>query len=348
MSDAVNRSFIRHGMAKWGLFMGLLFVFWFGGWFVFANFADRKVAESLVRIEDRGINVVCDNRTMRGFPFRIGVHCDRVNVASKRDTFRIEAGAVRTAAQLYAPGEFVAEIDGPLRSWPGGVETTATWKQMRLFADAHLTGGFDLISLNFAEIEVLSQQIEAAVGTGALHLRPSPENPDTGRASFQAMDIAGDFTGVSSVLQNGLQVPPADLGFDFTLEDGYRDIVLARRPLRQIVADGGNLVIRSAVLAVPNGGLLGFSGPVELHDDGTISGKIRIGIAEPKAVLAWAGVVDSKLTQLATGVGQAVAGMGKETNFGPQKMRSISVKIERGSVRLGFIEIARIAPLVLN
>ena len=59
-------------MGKFGLLILVLFALWFGGWYAFANYADGKIAEAIDNTSQRGINIDCTNRAMRGFPFRIG------------------------------------------------------------------------------------------------------------------------------------------------------------------------------------------------------------------------------------------------------------------------------------
>ena len=72
----MNRSLFSHPMAKWGLFMVFLFAVWFGGWFAFARFADNKIGEQVAAISQKGVIIDCQNRDIKGFPFRIGVHCE--------------------------------------------------------------------------------------------------------------------------------------------------------------------------------------------------------------------------------------------------------------------------------
>lgn len=343
-----SKSLFSHGMAKWGLFMGLLFVVWFGGWFVFASWADGKVGETIVRLKDRGSEIDCQNRDMRGFPFRIGVHCEQLRVFDRRGDLVVESGALRTAAQLYAPGKMVAELDGPFTAYPRGIETKAIWTQMRAFVDGNFSGGFDLASLNFAGLDATIGRARTQISQGAVHARPTPEDAAKNRLAQSGLDLAINLTDAKTTAPNGLAIPSATLRLDAVLENGYRNLVLGRMPLRSLVSQGFEVEFRNVDLTTGDGGRLALSGPLQLHEDGTVSGDVAIGVDNPKAVGAWAGKINPRLTRYVASIGQAVAGMGRPAKFGGTDLRAITVKIRRGEIKLGFIKLGEIPPLVLN
>lgn len=344
MSKHANRSFFAHPMGKFGLLIVVLFGLWFGGWYAFASFADGKIGEALNGVADRGVNVECTNRAIRGFPFRIGVHCDALNVAHKRDIYRMETGAIRTAAQLYAPGELIAEVDGPFKTWPNGRELLADWSSMRMFLDANLSGGFEIASLNFADLTSSIGAAALKVAKGAVHFRPTPQG-ESEQGSPKSLDGALNLDNFSAELPR-LMVPDASLEVDGTLLEGYQDLIVHRRPFRQVMRDGAEFEIRNLALVMPDGGRLAFSGPLEIDADGLVSGKINVGVNKPESVASWAGKINFRLEQQVGMIAQAVAGMGKAANFGGQELRSITLTIKRGQVSLGFIQLPdRIPPL---
>ena len=337
----MTRSFFSHGMAKWGLFMVLLFVVWFAGWFVFARYADGIVKEQMELSSQRGISIECDNQAMRGFPFRIGLHCDDLNVVHNRDVFRFELGALRTAAQLYAPGELIAEIDGPFRTWQGSQEISAKWKLMRLFLDAKLSGGFELASLNFTELKADLINSNIGVESGSVHFRPSPvaESQQPG-----SLDGALDLNKLSLSIP-GLDMPQANVYIDATLEGGYADLVEKQMLLRNVVRDGARFDVRSVMLSALDGGRLAISGPIEIDAKGYVNGNVRIGIAEPKKLGAWIAKIDPKIEQMVTGLASAISAAGQPAMIAGQEFRSIDVSIKRGKIKLGFIHLGKIPPL---
>lgn len=348
MAHHSQRSFFAHPMGKWGLFMLFLFALWFAGWYAFANYVDEKIGEALVESHEKGINVDCDNRQMRGFPFRIGVHCDAVNISHKRDVFKLELGALRTAAQLYAPGELVAEIEGPFRTWPNGRELAADWSALRLFLDVRLTGGFDLASLTFSDFTTSFDKIALKVKNGAVHFRPTPQPEAAEETPPLSLDGAITLASLSAALPD-ISIPEASLDADATLVDGYQDLVVLGLPFRSVLQDGAKLEMRNLSLSLPDGGRLAFAGPLSVDAQGLLSGEIDVGVAKPESVAKWAGEINPQLAQQVGMITQAVAGMGKSNSFGGAELRSITLTIDKGVVRLGFIQFPEpIPPLFRN
>ena len=328
----MDRSLFSHPMAKWGLFMGFLFALWFGGWFAFARFADNKIAEQIAAVSQKGVIIECQNRDITGFPFRIGVYCEDLNISHKRDVFRFEFGELTTAAQLYAPGKLVAELAGPFKTWRGTQEITAKWDLMRLFLDANLTGGFELASLNLDAFagQVANSSIDFKKGT--LHFRPTPKAEDAADIDPISMDGALSL-GNLSLSNPKLEIPPASLSVDASLVDGYTDLITKGQKFASVVRDGADIEVRSLLLSLPEGGKLAFSGPLNIDENGLVSGKVKIGIADPKALGEWASKVNPQLQQAVAGIGQAVAGMGKADTIGGQELRTIVVTLNKGGCK---------------
>jgi len=347
MKNVTNRSFIAHPMGKWGLFLLALFALWFGGWFAFASYADGKLSQFIEGIHKNGTTVDCTNRDMRGFPFRIGIHCDTLLVDRPSDLFSIELGAVQTTAQLYAPGEMIAEVSGPLKSLSNGVELAGNWSAMRLFLDARLTNGFDLASLTFSDVSLALGEIALKVADGALHIRPTPPN-ELNTTELTSLDGAVRLTTLAAILPE-LTVPDATVEADATLLDGYQDLIVDQRPIQSVLRDGAALNIRNLALTLPNGGRLAISGLVEMDPTGLLSGTITIGVNDPNAVSQWAGQIDPGLAQSISLVAQAIAGMGKSTRIGNADMKAIVLDIDKGYVSLGFLKLPdQIPPLPIN
>lgn len=348
MTNSTEKSFWRHGMAKWGLFMGFLFAIWFGGWYAAANWADGKLEQIIADVGGRGINIGCSNREIKGFPFRIGVHCDDVEVAHQRDIFKVSTGALRTAAQLYAPGELIAELDGPLVTFPGGVKTTANWSAMRLFLNANFSGGFKRSSLTFKEIKLTAKNLVLASQKGAFHARPTPEDLSNGIKIETDLDLAGNLDGFSGVFKETLRVAGASLNYDISVAKGYETLIVKKRPIRSMLKQGGSVEVRSIVLTVPGEGKIAASGPIQLHSDGTLSGIVTIGVSNARKVALWFAQIDQDLAKAVEGVGQAVSGIGQSEQIGSEKIRAVKIRIDHGNARLGFLPIGKIKPIIVN
>lgn len=341
MQELKEKSFWQHGMAKFGLFMAVLFSLWFGGWFLFANYVDGKIGEGIQQAEAGGLKIGCENRDVTGFPFRIGVDCDRTFLTTNRDVFRLEAGALKTAAQLYAPGRMVAELESPFRTWAGTQQIEGNWDAMRLFADVSFSGGFDLISLTSKALTLIASGNSVAFADGGIHLRPTPDENANLDIALNARNLTASSPGLPAL-------PPLDAVIDTKLTDGYQQLVLGRKPLRQLLREGVDAEIRSAILTMAGDGKLAVAGPLSLHEDGTVSGTIRIGIANPEAVSAWFEQINPQLAAMVGNLAQAVNGMGSPTKFGTQDIPSIEVTVTRGEAKLGFITLGKIPPFFQN
>lgn len=323
-----------------GILIAVL-VLWCGGWFAASWWADGKIAEVIEVQRQRGVEIDCADRSMRGFPLNMGVGCDRVTI-SQPDGSQIDMGAVRTVASLTAPGEAQAEVDGPLTVQVGGTTFEANWGKLEAFADVRLDGGFDLTSFAFDGFIATRGEVSAGADTGAGFLRPqkadNAESSDNLEATITLGGMTADIPGVATL-------PSFSIELDAMLEDGYRDLVEQRLPVWEILLDGAQGEIRKAKLELPDGGKLVFGGPLQLDENGILSGTVTVGLANPEAVMAWARLVSPALEQPVSLLTQSVAGMGAEATLGGEQVRAIELTINKGEVRLGFIKLIDLPPL---
>ena len=343
MSQSEFRSFLSHGMAKWGLFIVALFALWFAGWFIAADYADDKVTETLEQLDRQGIKIACANQDIRGFPFRLGLHCASVDVVDARSGTKLTSGGLNTAAQLYAPGKMIGELDGPLSLVQTGQAVAASWSRMRVFLDANFEGGFDIASLNFADLDAQVEGHLLRVEEGSLHLRPAPEDQEN--AAAKALDLAVDLKQVEQKGSFSNALPKLSFYLDAQLEEGYRDLVVARLPIDAVLRDGASGLVRSLSVSVADGGKLAINGPLQLGPDGLLSGDLQIGMANPETVAKAFSAVDPVISDFLLNLGNALNMMGKPAQFGGEEIRAVPVKIERGEVKLGFIRIGTIPPI---
>ncbi|MGO7902907.1 DUF2125 domain-containing protein, partial [Rhizobium ruizarguesonis] len=55
----------------------------------------------------------CSDIEFRGYPFRIGLFCSKIYVDDNVNGVSATFGALRSAAQVYSPGNIVWERDSP-------------------------------------------------------------------------------------------------------------------------------------------------------------------------------------------------------------------------------------------
>lgn len=130
------------------------------------------------------------------------------------------------------------------------------------------------------------------------------------------------------------------------LKDGTTDLLANRMPLSQVLADGAGFDIELALLDVGDGAIA-LSGPLTLSPQGLLSGTVSIGLQGRDGLARWARSLDPNAAQAVATLAQAVAGMGATRSFGDRDMPAIDLTLDEGDVRLGFINLGRIAPLQL-
>ena len=342
MSD--RKSFFRHGMAKWGLFMGALFALWFGGWLAVANWADGKIGDVITQLDKRNISISCSDREVRGFPFRLGIYCNDAGVNDQVHQFSVQTGTVRSAAQIYAPKKNVVEIDGPFTFDNPAVSLNANWELMRLYVEVE-RGGFDLLSSNFTKLEGTFNDLLFGSSKGEAHLRPTPPKPEQTGGTGIDLDVASTLEGV---VFDGSTETKADLVVDVTVERGYGDFIVKRRALNDWLADGARVEVRTLGLTTPGGGGLALAGPLQIHADGTASGDVKVGVDNLEELARWVTEVNPEFGPMITALGQGVSLLGRDEELSGRKMKVLDVKLVRGQASVAGLNIGVIPPFVMN
>ncbi|MEO0543517.1 MAG: DUF2125 domain-containing protein [Pseudomonadota bacterium] len=100
---------------KWLAFAVLLVIaLYSGGWYFAADRIGGFVDERIDTLAAEGVKIDCPDREVRGFPFRIGLFCSDLDVDAPTEAFALDAGAFRSAAQVYDPTRAVIEVDAPV------------------------------------------------------------------------------------------------------------------------------------------------------------------------------------------------------------------------------------------
>ncbi len=296
------------------------------GWFYVAGRIESETQKTLARLDRQGIKLECANPTARGYPFRIGLYCDRVAFAQPSQGVAASAGAFRSAGQIYDPMWLVAGIDGPATmAAPGVGDFALDWKTLR--ASARLSQPLpEQVSLEGAALHVRSAggaQLFAADSFEG-HMRPNGAD----------MDLAGRFGGlvVAPALADGRNVPPLSGNVDLTLKDGLTRIAHGVRSLR-----GQSGLFRSLKLTLGETGSLSVTGPFAVDDAGLIDADLRVALNDPKALSK---AMSQMFPEARRQIDQGFAGL---AFLGGQP--SLPLKIIKGSASLGFIPLGAVPPL---
>jgi len=325
----------------------ILVLIWCGIWFFASRWIDDRIDETITSMKDRGVTIDCEKRSVSGFPLAMNVKCETISVVTVRGTERADAGELVTGANIWDPDVLQSQLASPFVTYAGGKKLQADWKLLNAKIDGNLQGGLDGIELQGRRINVIRDDIMVTARSHLTRLTPIHWSRKLdGKMASLRLQLATRKFGLE--VADGIKIPDADVRGVAVLKDGYFDLIDQRMPLQKALADGANVRINNLVLSVEGGGKLGFSGPITLSVDGLISGTVRMGIAEPQAVAKWAAQIDRNFEQAVVGLGQAVAGMGKPSKIAGQEMSTITVKIKRGEVRLGFIKLGKIPRIDLK
>ncbi|WP_445500993.1 DUF2125 domain-containing protein [Microvirga sp. G4-2] len=165
----------------------LVAIAWSVAWFVIRNRAAESLDAWLAAEAQKGWQWTCTDRTVAGYPFRIEIICNTLDL--KQGAVTASFGRTEAIAQVYQPRLVIAEIAGPLRASDGKVNVQGEWKLMQASIHASPTGLQRLsIAANAPKFNVtglLPQEIATSGERLELHLRPNPS-----RASEKAYDTA--------------------------------------------------------------------------------------------------------------------------------------------------------------
>ena len=338
-----RRGLMRHPMAKWAILLAVLFALWFGGWFLVASLLNRGLGEAFAKVEaEQKIAITCDGRDVVGFPFRMGLACERTGLATPEGA-RFTAGSLRSAAQIYDLTRHVVELGSPatIEGPQGTVE--AQWQTLRLFADGTTQGGYERISLTSDAPSVRTGA--TAIAARSLELHTRPVNDAAGAPTH--LDLALRTTRLQLPAPAGSAQPdPFDIVLQAQLDFGYAAMVEGGRSFEEWAKAGGRILLQDVRLMMGETGTLSFAGPLTIEDDGTLSGKVKVGVEGADDIAAFAASLDPTLRDQVGSLMQAVAAMGQPTSFASGERPAVEVTLERGAMRLGILPLGRIPPVV--
>lgn len=293
-----------------------------GGWYWAA---DRLVREVNVRTGDLpgGRTLECENPQAQGFPFRIGLHCDRIGYA-QAGRLSVDGGTFRSAAQVYNPFKVVAETDGPARvTFAGYVPFDVTWTNAQ--ASARLARPLpEIVSTDFHDLTVSADIAGAPELLKAdrfqIHVRPAGADLEIG-SRFAALSTGAILTGG--------EMAPLDGVADIVWHDG------ARR-LGGDVA-GTSFTVRSIELVGPGGARLTATGKASVGRDRLLDAELMLtaeNLAGVTAILTRA--FPAAAPQIAS-VAAGLSAMGERP--------SLPLTVVDGAISLGFLPIGFVPPL---
>ncbi|MCV0381093.1 DUF2125 domain-containing protein [Nitratireductor sp.] len=311
------------------LFIVLAILVYTGGWFYAADTLERRTITAIEDINLGQQNVNCEEPTARGYPFRIGLFCRSVSFENAETGVSVNAGAFRSAAQVYQPMRTVGELDSPAKiTAPHFPPVEANWDNMRL--SARLTTRLPERVSSEATNVVLTldddtRQPIARADSIQTHTRQNGANVDF---AFIAQKLSLD-----PALTSGATIPALDGEVLLSLDDGVALLANARNGLRGRSGSVQNL--RLSVAGTEAG--LSLQGPIRIAENGLIDAELRVTVNEPQTIARLAGDLFPAQRDQIQSITSGLANLGKAP--------TLPVNIRQGRVFVGFIPLGRVPPV---
>jgi hypothetical protein len=298
------------------------------GWFYLARQVEIRVDAAIERARNTGMGVECAGRSVRGYPFRLGLYCESTAFAEADEGASFSAGAFRSAAQVYDPLFLVGELDAPARLELEGIPPLALrWEIMR--ASVRLASPLpERVSVESRDLSVAAQEggdetSLATIQTIEAHMRPNAGD----------LDLALRFEGLvlDPALVQGRTIPPVAGVADLVVADGVALATAGERSLR-----GRSGTIRNARLSAEDASLA-LSGPFSIDAEGLLDADLQLSVENPEELSAILSQALPELADQAEALFSGLAAMGDTP--------TLPLTIEDGRVSLAFLDLGQIPPL---
>ncbi|NLH79998.1 MAG: DUF2125 domain-containing protein [Phyllobacteriaceae bacterium] len=300
----------------------------------------RLIAEIDLRLPmlaERGLRVVCPERTVGGLPFRLEVACRDPGVEAVATGAGGSVAALRTAVSVWSPTTVMVEADGPLVAEAAGRgRVDATWR--RLVATLRWTPARpESVAVSIDGVDVTAHP--AAGRTTRLrteHLEASGRIP-VDRPND--LDVAASTAAALLEIDGRRLGPPhADLSLTATLRDALPPG--PAEPARAFAARGGRIEPIRTSFAV-GGVRVDGKGAFTLGADGLLDGTVDFAAQGLEAVVRDAAALGPETASL---LGAFVL-LGKPSRDPDLPGRRLELIVDHGRPRFGRLVLPPMEPL---
>jgi len=316
---------------RWlGVAIILAVILYSGGWYWLAGRVETQTASFVEQQRQLGLAIDCADRNVRGYPFRLEIFCTSLDMERPAEGLTVEAGAFRSAAQVYEPKRIYAELDAPVSvNSPVLGRVKADWTLGRATATLaeplpeRLSVALDNLDLAFAGLEKALTAAHAEA-----HMRTQDEE----------LDVALRYQGlaVDPRLVDDRVLPVLSGDADLRLKDG---VMLATQGVSSLRGIAGE-IHRLALLLTPERGFL-VSGPFEIGADGLIDAALKVIIVDPAG---FAAAMKPVFPEYARQIDMVASGQKQAGPDGTPELQ-LPINIRDGRAALGFIPLGSIPPL---
>ena len=332
---SARRAFFWIVVVAIGLFAALT-----GAWYYLANRLDLAVRAGIETAGGEGVGITCDNRSVFGYPFRLGLRCNALQIEAPAEDFRASGGALRTAAQIYQPNKVIAELDSPLmidtaQAPPLDIRWSLAQSSMTFW-----TQGLDHFAL------VLEQPV-VALSEPAASRRPLLQSDHLevhARRREGSLDIAFTDRGVKVFDPAMSELPTFDASLDLSV-DGAADWLSGQREGatagEALAGKSGMLRTMRLALAGEGAGAAEISGPFQFDGEHRLSGQFDIIVSDPQAIADFVARLVPQAASVAGSIASGIGFAGKTENG----RTTIRITVAEGKAMLGVIPLGTLPPL---
>ncbi|WP_137132176.1 DUF2125 domain-containing protein [Rhizobium sp. FY34] len=321
----------------WALAVGVTLVVgvYSAGWFYAASMLKEKTLALLGEQQQRGMTAQCVNAEYRGYPFRIGLFCEKIAVDDSKNGISASFGALRSAAQVYQPSHIVWELDSPAEARTShGLTASSQWERLQSSLTTTISGidrsatVIDQLRTNIVSTKT-SQAFDILVNQAEIHLRQNGADLDAA-LTLEDTDISAH--GLPQLMPRFTATANVTLANKATLLDG-------RDASRGVYGLQGE--VRKLDLDLGNGQLVSMTGPFSIDEEGRISGKLKLQVEK---IGAWRNQLKQAVPGAASSIDTAAKMLSALTGGGDRA--SLDVTLNRGRVLVGgFIPLGEIPPI---
>jgi hypothetical protein len=348
-----SKTSFLHPMAWLLIVILALIAGWTALWFFAASKVEDKVNAYMDKSADRGVEIICDNKAVKGYPFRIGLFCDDVAVIRPDKEFLFSAGGLRTAAQIYKPNHMIVELDAPARIKRQGLaELEINWSLLHASLQYGLTGLYELAAefndmqsqLIFSETD---KKPDAAIEQGQIFMRSQQnDKKDNLETAINLKKVKF----LDAVLTNLPLLNIFGQGTYHDLGKLFEKGQLQHFDIKQSGLTGNMQYLRFEIADATagsegNNGQFQIAGPWEVTKNGKLTADITLTVSNINVLLATVQKSAPDLLPIATGLAQGLATFGKSVNLNGKDAKQLSLSIKRNEVRIGFFKIGKIPRL---
>lgn len=310
-AEAARPSYARR-IILLGVAVVLFVAAYTAGWFYLADRLEREAATAAA-----SSGAECENLRAEGYPFRLGLFCDRTSYA--RDGVQATAGAFRSAAQIYDPARVVGELDGPAEvTVPGLPPLTLDWEILK--GSSRLAQPLP----NRVSAEARKLAVRGPAGPllsaddAQLHSRVNGEDLDLA-ASFVALALAPE-------VADGRTLPALSGNLDAVIRDAARGFDGSLR--------GRSGEIRT--LQLGDGGQAGLTlrGPFSVDAEGLLEAQFSVSLQNTARLAEIFRQAAPETSERLAGV---IGGIGEVSN--------VPLTISKGRAAILFFQLGEVPPL---